>query len=109
MAFFDDRDIEIQDITDSEPEHFTGSVTTAGTPVVITPTNGRSIQFFRIINHSRGTYANTANDIIKYSLDGGTTYTELERPGFEALPGVVTSLYVDSNNNGVNYDIIVWS
>lgn len=111
MADFDDFDVEIENSNESDPEHFTGSVTTAGVPVVITPTSGRPIRHMIIecngVRHS--TASNNINDVIKYSIDGTTTYGELAAGEARGLPGNSNNIQLDTNTDGTNYTVLVWS
>ena len=111
MANFEDFDIEIQDLKGSTAEHFNGSVTTAGTPVTITPTSTNPILFFNIsVPGVRDPDSpNAIADAIKFSLDGGSNYDYLMSGESIFLPGNIASLTVDTNANGTTYRIIVWS
>ena len=111
MADFDDKDIEIQNIKDSDPEPFNGAISTAGVPVTITPSTGRLVQLAYIdCNSTRhSTAPNNINDVIKFSIDGGTTYQELNSGESIFVPGIFTDLRVDTNANGTNYQVILWS
>lgn len=109
MADFNDFDIEIENSKDSDPESFVSSVVTAGIPNTITPTNARPIRWASIYNPRSGPNANAISDVILYSLDGGSTYHSLPRGEWVGVPGVFTDLTIDTNNNGTNYEIIVWS
>lgn len=109
MATFNDFDLEIQNESDSQPEHFNGSITTAGSPSTITPATSRDIGLAFVKNPNRGPNQNNFSDVLLVSLDGGSTYTSLSRGESVYLPGMFTSLLIDSNNNNVNYEIIVWS
>jgi hypothetical protein len=104
-----DFDIEITDIKDSTPQHFNGTVTTAGTPVSITPSNGRIIQLALIKNPSKGTNKNNTADVLLLNIDATTTYMSLNRGEFVYLAGAFATLKIDSNNNGVKYEVVVWS
>lgn len=107
----EDFDVEIQDERDSDPEAFIGSVTTAGSPVTITPTNNKPIQEAYIeCNSTRDPdNSNNINDAIKYSFDGGTNYLTLMAGESIPLSGIFLNLKIDANNDGVNYQVIVWS
>lgn len=105
----DDFDLEVQDIRDTDPEHFNGSVTTAGTPVSITPTNAKPIQLALVSNPKKGPNANATNDVLLVNIDGTTVEMALARGEKVYFPGIFNTLSVDSNNNSVNYEVIVWS
>jgi len=111
MGTFDDFDVEIQSKRDSTPEHFVGSITTAGTPITITPTSVKAIQYaFIMCNGTRDPWnANAINDAIKFSLDGGTTYTTLMSGESQYIPGIYADLIIDASDDGVYYQVIVWS
>jgi hypothetical protein len=109
MAEMNDFDIEIQDEKDSTPEHFNGNVASAGTSVPITPTSGKDIQLAYIKNPNRGDNKNEIADVLYINIDGGSEYTTLSRGEYVYLPGTFTTLKIDSNNNGTNYEVIVWS
>jgi len=110
MATFKDFDLETQNKFDADPEHFNGSVTTAGVPVTITPTNTRDIQSATVLNPRRGPNANSINDVLLVSFDGGTTYVSLGRGDSIKINANITSgVKIDANNNGTNYEVIVVS
>jgi len=111
MGNFEDFDLEIQDIRDSTPEHFGGNVASAGTPVTITPTSTKDIQYcFIMCNGTRDPWnSNGINEAIKFSIDSGTTWTTLMAGESQYVPGVFASIRIDASDNGVNYQVIVWS
>ena len=113
MADFNDFDLEVQNESDSTIEQFTGSVTTAGSAVVITPSNSRPIKSFFIDVPSviDPVAPNSILDAIKYSTDGGTTYFTIMSGEWLYMPteAGITNLYIDSNANGTTYQIAVWS
>lgn len=111
MANFTDFDVEITDLKNSTPEHFNGSVATAGSPVTITPSTGNVIMYFFIdVPSVRDPVApNALTDAIMYSLDAGTTYQYLMSGESVFLPGNIASLRINTNANGTTYRIIVWS
>ena len=111
MSTFSDFDLEVQDLKDSEPEHFNGSITTAGSPVTITPTSGRNVQFFflSVPGVRDPDNPNAISDAIKFSLDAGTTYDNIMSGESIFLPANITDIRLDSNANGTTYRIIVWS
>jgi len=109
VADMQDRDIEIQNEKNSDPEQFEDSVTTAGTPETITPSTGNIIQMALVQNPHKGKNKNNPNDVLYVNIDGSsTTFTVAYG---EAIPfsGVYSTLSIDSNNNGVNYEVILWS
>jgi hypothetical protein len=93
------------------PEHFNGSVATAGSPIIITPTSANPIKnvFIQCNNTRDPINPNALNDAIEFSLDGGTTYTVLMSGESIFLPGVMNSLKLDTNVNGTFYQVILWS
>tara|TARA_R100000951_G_scaffold19275_1_gene16086 strand:- start:3557 stop:3877 length:321 start_codon:yes stop_codon:yes gene_type:complete len=105
----DDFDVEIQDEKQSNPEHFNGVVTTAGSPVTITPTSGENVQLVLVKNPNKGPNKNNPNDVLLVSIDGGTTYVSLSRGEYAYFPGIFTSVKIDSTANGAKYESIVWS
>jgi len=111
MSEFDDFDVEVQDERDSDPEHFNGDVTTAGSPETVTPTSGKAVQLaFIQCNSTRDPVNdNNINDALYFSIDGGTTYVTLMAGENIFVPGVFTSIKLDTNTNGTYYQIIVWS
>ena len=52
---------------------------------------------------------NNINDALYFSIDGGTTYVTLMAGENIFVPGVFTSIKLDTNTNGTYYQIIVWS
>jgi uncharacterized protein YaiE (UPF0345 family) len=111
MADFDDHDIEIQDEKDSSPEHFNGNVASAGTPVTLTPTSAKPVQLaFIHCNSVRDpSNANAIGDAIKFSLDGGVSWTTLMSGESICVPGIYANLKLDTNENGTYYEVILWS
>ena len=106
---FDDFDLETQDIKDTDPEQFVAAVVTAGSPVTITPTNTRPITKAIVINPSKGPNANGVNDVLLVSIDGTTNYITIARGESISYPGVFPNISIDTNNNGTNYEVVVWS
>ena len=109
MAGFDDFDVEIENSKESDVEMFVGSVATAGSPITIVPATGRIIRHTTIYNPRKGPNANAFADVLLYSVDGGTTYHSLPRGEWEHIPGNYTDFRIDTNNNGTNYEVKVWS
>ena len=107
MAEFNNFDLEIEDLKDAVVEHKNGSVTTAGTPVTITATGSKKILSALIINQAVGPQANSLGDLLYVSFDGGSNYTTISRRGNIAIQGAYDDIRVDSNNNGVKYEIIL--
>lgn len=106
MSTFADFDVEIADDKHSLPSHYNGSVSTAGTPVTITPSS--PIQLCIICNPDKGTRKNDKDDVLLISIDGTTNYFTVGRGRTLGLPGVFSTLKIDSNVNGTNYEVIVW-
>lgn len=109
MADFDDFDVEIQDEKDSGPEQFNDTVATAGSPNTHTPTSTKQIQLAYLKNPNKGPNANSAQDVILFNIDGGTEFSALARGEYVYIAGVFDDLKIDANNNGVNYEVILWS
>ena len=110
MSTFDDFDLEVQNKFDAEPEHFNGSVATAGSPVTITPTNGRDTQTATVLNPRRGPNANSISDVLLVSFDGGTTYISLGRgDSIKINANITAGVKIDANNDGTNYEVVVVS
>jgi hypothetical protein len=95
------------DLAELTPEQFNGTVTSASV-VTITPSSGENIQFFSINNPSKGDRSNGINDVLYFSLDGGTTYQTLTRGEFVFLPGDLEDLRLDSSGTDINYEVTVW-
>lgn len=107
MAEFNDFDIEIENDKESSSEHYNGSVATAGSPVTLTHTSG-NIKGFIVNNPTKGTNANGINDVLYISTDSGTTYLTIERGANLSISLInIVDLRIDSNNNGVNYEVIL--
>ena len=103
-----DFDIEIQDKSGNSPVHYNGTITTAGSPTTITPSNTISQIFIQ--NPSKGPNANSStNAVLLISVDGGVTYISIERGASISISGYFTSLKIDTNTNGTKYEAIVWS
>ena len=103
MAEFVDFDVEIQNERDSDAESSVVTVTTAGTPVTITPATGRPVSCASIhvpdVGPNVGT--NTIQDYILYSTDGGTVFHVLKVNEFVGLPGNFADLRIDASKNGM--------
>jgi hypothetical protein len=103
---------ELLDEKDSTPEHFLVTVTTAGSPVSITPATAKPIQLALIKNPSKGANANTnPNHVVYINIDGAGTpkFMSLNRGEYMFLPGLFTTLKIDASSNGVKAEVIVWS
>ena len=109
MVEFNDFDVEIQNERDSNPEQFTKTVTTAGVSVSVTPTSGKPIQLLYVKNPSKGPNSNNPIDVILVTVDGGANVTTVNRGEYVYIPGVFTSVSLDSNNDGTVAEVIVWS
>jgi hypothetical protein len=105
---FRDFNIEVDDNVNNEPEHFNGSVTTAGSPVTISLTSTRDISNILLINPSKGPNANGINDLLYLNVDGGSTYITLARGESVSLPVNKPTIKINSNVNGVKYELIAW-
>jgi len=91
------------------PEHKNGSITTSGTPITITPTSGLIIKKALISNPDSGPNKNDMGDELQVSSDGGVVYVTLARGDAYLFPGDITDLKIDSNQDGTNYEIILWT
>lgn len=104
---FRDFDVEIEDVKGNTSQQFNGSVTTAGSPVTITPATGR-ITAFLVDNPDKGSNANDRNDLLLVSLDGGTTFKTVKRgTSFSGGPVFLEDLRIDSNEDNTNYEIVI--
>lgn len=111
-----DFDLEIQDDKQRDTEHFNGNVTTAGSPVTLTTSTGRPIQLVRIWNPNKGDYINGPTDLLKISWDDGANWSTYPRGTWEIWPGKGSTtavegdtIKVDSNVDGVGYEILIVS
>ena len=109
MAEFDDFDIEVQNEKDSDPEHFTVTVATAGSPVTISPTNTKPIQLLYVKNANKGPNANSPNDVVLVTIDGSANVVSVSRGEYTYFPGVFSSVDIDATADGTKAEIIVWS
>ena len=106
---FEDFDLEIQDEKDSDPEQFNDTVTTAGTPKIESPTSAKPIQLALIKNPNKGPNANSSQDVLLIIIDGGSQVFSISRGEYVYFPGVFSSISIDTNTNGTNYELILWS
>jgi len=110
MGNFNDFDVEIQDIKDSTSEQFSGSVTTAGSSITITPSSAKPIQLVLIQNPNKGPNANSnQNAVLLVNTDGGSYKFTIARGTGFYIPGIFTSFTIDTNINGTKYEVILWS
>jgi hypothetical protein len=100
---------ELLDEKQSRPEHINGTVTTAGTPVSLTPSTGEPIELILVRNPSKGPNANSSNIVLLINIDGTSTYISLNRGETVYIPGLFSSAKIDSNTNGAKFEVIVWS
>lgn len=105
----DDFDLEIQNEKDSDPEQFTITVATAGSAISVTPTNTKPIQLAYIKNASKGPNSNDPQDVVLITIDGSANVTTVNRGEYVYIPGIFTTLELDTNNNGTKAEVIVWS
>jgi len=110
MVEFNDFDLEIQDEKQSEPEHFNGSITTAGSPVSLQLTSGKAIQwFFLSVPSVRDqSSSNGIHDAIKFNIDGTSTYVTIMSGESIFVPGLTQTLKLDTNDDGTDYEVILW-
>lgn len=106
MADFDNFDVEIQDEKGVNPEHFNGSVATAGTPVTITPSSGK-ITSIIVYNPRKGPNANGVNDVLLVNIDGTTTEISIPRGESLEVDTYIDDFTIDTNVNGTNYEVII--
>ena len=111
MSGFDDFDVEIENSKESDPYTEIVTIATAGTPVTVTPSNGRVIRAFSLfppkIGPNSGT--NTFNRYILYSTDGGTTYKTLPVNEWVYEPGNITDIRIDASNDGMKCEVEIRS
>jgi hypothetical protein len=107
MADMQDFDLEIQNERGSDPESFVATVTTAGSPITITPTSGRPIACAAIHVPSAGPNVgtNVVEEYVLYSTDGGVVYHQLKVNEFVGLPGNFTDIRIDSSIDGMKATI----
>lgn len=99
-------EVEIKDTVGHIPEHINNSVTTAGTPEVITPVSGK-ITSAEVYNPRKGVNANDKSDILYVSFDG-VSYTSVPRGESIAMTAIyLTDIKIDSNNDGANFEVIL--
>lgn len=111
MSDFGNFDIEIQDNSDTTPEQFSGTITTAGTAVTITPANAKPIQylFVNVPGVRDPLVPNAISDAIYVTIDGTTKKITLMSGESQYFPGNFSSFKLDTNANGTTYQAIVWS
>lgn len=107
MTDFVDFDVEIQDTKESNGVHYNGAVAVAGVPASITPSS--KIQLVFIKNPNKGPNQNTPNVVILVSIDGTTNYISISRGEYVYIPGIFTTLKIDSTVNGGKYESIIWT
>lgn len=112
MADFRDFDVEIQDESGRNTEHYNGAITTAGSPVTIATSSGNSIKYAYIYNPAKGLNANDPGDLIYISWDGGSHYTVIPRGGYIMWPGKGSGsnnhqITLDTNENGTKYEVML--
>jgi len=105
---FRDFNLETDDKLNSSPEHFNGTVTTAGSPVTLSLTSTNDITYAFILNPSKGPNANSTNDVLLVNIDGTATYTTLARGESISLPVNNASIKIDTTTNGTKYEVILW-
>jgi hypothetical protein len=93
---------------DFEPTHFESAVATAGTPDTIT-IPGKKIQLVFVFNPNKGPSKNQTQDVLFITIDGSPQKTTVPRGASRYFPGTFDTLEVDTNNDGTNYEVIVWS
>jgi hypothetical protein len=91
---------------DIVPTHFESAVATAGSPDTLSLTN--KIQLAFIFNPHRGANQNDPSDVLYVTIDGGTKKTTIPRGSSRYFAGVFNTFKVDTNNNGTNYEVILW-
>jgi len=107
MGDFNDFDLEIENLRGSTPESFITTITTAGSPVTVSPSSGDSIKvaYVNVPLIGPNSTNNTINRYILYSTDSGTTYHTLRVNESINIPGVFQDLRIDSSHNGMKVEI----
>ena len=90
------------------PEHKNGNVATAGTPATIVATNNEHIGKALVSNPDAGPNKNNINDVLLVSMDNGANFMALSRGDAFMFPGIFANIKIDSNTDGVKYEIILW-
>jgi hypothetical protein len=108
---FDDFDLEYQNNKESDAEMFITTVALAGSPQIVTPSNGRPIQqaILKVERIGPNSGTNSFGDFILYSTDGGSTFHTLRTNDYIALPGVFADLQIDASKNGMVVEVEVRS
>jgi hypothetical protein len=91
---------------DIVPTQFESAVAIAGTPDILTLTN--KIQLAFIFNPNKGSNKNGPLDVLYVTIDGSTKKTTIPRGSSRYFAGVFNTFKVDTNNNGTNYEVILW-
>lgn len=105
--------IEIGDNVERSTEHHNGTIVTAGSPTTITLASNKPIQLTYIYNPEVGSNKNNPSDVLYISWDG-TNYTALSNGNTLIWPGkgfgsYGSSIKINSNNNGVKYEVMIVS
>ena len=101
---------ELSDDAESTPKNVNGVVAIAGTPATLSSPDGSVVQLVLIKNPNKGPNANAANVVLLLNIDGSLTpqYISLNRGEVYYIPGVFTSVKIDSTVNGGKYEAIIW-
>jgi hypothetical protein len=106
---FNDFEIEVSDNLSNKPYHINGTVTVAGTPIIVEyPEPNKKISNIFILNPSRGSDSNLINDLLYISLDEGVNYLTIARGESVSFPVNRHEVYIDASKNLTNFQIIVW-
>lgn len=99
-------DHEMEDINDSAPKHFNGSVTTAGSPITLVSPDASNFTSAVVSNPIKGPNENGKNDLLLVSFDSGTTYLTVERGSSVSITANFANIKIDSNEDGTNYEVL---
>ena len=96
------------------PEHRNSFITTSGVEITVTRSDNKDIQLALIKNPSRGLRANLASSVVYAKVKGNSPANEgytINRGEAIYIPGVISNLEglkLDSNNNNVNVEVVLW-
>ena len=111
MGDYGDFDVEVENSKESDPYTEVVTITTAGVPQTVTPSNGNVIRAFTLyppkIGPNSGT--NTFNRYILYSTDAGTTFKTLPVNEWICEPGNMIDLRIDSSHDGMKAEVEIRS
>lgn len=99
-------DHEMEDINDSAPKHFNGTVTTAGTPTTLVSPDASNFTSAIVSNPAKGPNENTKSTLLFVSFDAGTTYMTLERGTSISITANFANIKIDTDTDGASYEVI---